>query len=409
VHDLLVIGGGPAGATCARRAAQKGLDVVLIEKAIHPREKTCGGVLSPKAVHLLDFDVSHLFEREFHAALVHTPAGRRTLLTRDGLRGYLVQRSTFDDFLLKKAHEAGAEIVQGTKVVAIEQLRKGIRALCAGDSYRAHLLVGADGVNGIVGRELRIRSRWDPDSVAVCIKAEVEVDPSEINRMCTPEEGHGRTALDFYYGLIEWGYGWCFPKRDTLDIGIGCRMDRARNLRDKWEVLISHVNRTKGLDLKVTAKTSARVPFGGIIGSYVARRSMLIGDAAGLVSPVSGEGISYAIESGTIAADVAFEAVRNRSAARIVEYEHRLGQGLLRELKELRWLARILYRSNKNIELICAIVDEDSVMRESLTDLLARAKSQSDLLRQIRKRMLLRYPLKTIRLGLQQSGQSRAV
>jgi flavin-dependent dehydrogenase len=360
-------------------------------------------------VDLLDFDVSHLFDREFQAAIVHTPTGRRTLLTRDGFRGHLVLRSAFDDFLLKRAREAGAEIVEGTEVVAIEQLRKGIRALCAGDSYKSHLLVGADGVNGIAGRELRIRSRWDSDSVGVCIKTEVQVDPADIDKMCRPKEANGRTALDLYFGLVEWGYGWCFPKHDTLDIGIGCRADRARNLRDKWEMLISHINKAEGLDLKVTTKTSARVPFGGLIGRYVARRSMLIGDAAGLVSPLSGEGISYAIESGTIAADVAVEAVRNKSATQILEYEHRLKEGLLGELKQLRLISRILYRSNKNIELICAIVDEDPVMREYMTDLLARAKSQSDLLRQIRNRLLLRHPLKAIRLGFQQSGQPQVV
>ncbi len=402
MHDLLVIGGGPAGATCARRAAQKGLDVVLIEKAVHPREKVCGGALSPRTADLLDFDISHLYEREFQAAVLHTPAGKHVILTRDGLRGHLVRRSTFDDFLLKKAREAGAEIVQGTKVVAIEQLRKGIRALGVGESYKAHLLVGADGVNSVASRQLRIRDRWNPECVAVCIDAEIPVDSSDIERLCISKEGHAQTSLDLYYGLVEWGYGWCFPKRETLNIGIGCRMDRAQNLRDKWKELISYVGKTKGLDLKVTGKTSARVPFGGSAGHHVARRSMLIGDAAGLVSPVSGEGISYAIESGIIAADVAFEAVRDKSSVHVVEYESRLKLGLLKEFNELRSLAGIVYKSNASVELICAIASEDPIMREHLTDILARIKPQSNLLSQIRKRIILHHPLKAIRLGLQQ-------
>lgn len=399
MHDLLVIGGGPAGATCARRAAQRGLDVVLIEKAVHPREKVCGGCLSPRTTDLLDFDISHLFEREFHAALVHTPT-RRSVLTRDGFRGHLIRRSAFDEFLLRKAHEAGVEIVQGTRIIAIEQLRKGIRALGIGESYRAHLLVGADGVNGIASKELRIRNGWRPDSVAVCIKAEVQMDPSDIDRLFTHKEGHGQTIIDLFYGHIEFGYGWCFPYYDTLNIGIGCRMDKAGCLRDRWKNLISYVEKTKGLHLTVTGTTSARVPFCGSVGRYVARRSMLIGDAAGLVSPVSGEGISYAIESGIIAADVAFETVKDRTPAHIVEYEQRLERGLLRELRELKWVAGILYRSNTNVDLICAIVDEDPLMREYMTDLLARTRPQRSLMGQIRKRMLLKHPLKAIRLGL---------
>ncbi len=400
MHDLLVIGGGPAGATCARRAAEKGLDVVLIEKTTHPREKPCGGALSPRVIDLLDFDISHLFQREFHGARIHTLTGRQTTLTRDGLKGYLIQRKEFDNFLLKKAEDAGVEVIQGTEVVAIEQLRKGIRALGVGESYKAHLLIGADGVNGITSKHLKIRDRWDPESVAVCIKAEVPIDSSEIEQMMTSERNHNPSFLDLYFGIVEWGYGWCFPLRESLNIGIGCRMDKSQNLRDKWGKFISYIETTRGRKLEIVGETSARIPFGGTTGRYAARRSMLVGDAAGLVSPISGEGISYAIESGILAADVAFNAVKNKSAAHITEYEKKVKQGVLRELKNMRNLARILYKSPANIELICTIADEDSVMREYLTDILSRAKSINDLWNELRKRMLLHHPLKTIRLGL---------
>ncbi|MFW9961685.1 MAG: NAD(P)/FAD-dependent oxidoreductase, partial [Candidatus Thorarchaeota archaeon] len=121
---------------------------------------------------------------------------------------------------------------------------------------------------------------------------------------------------------------------------------------------------------------------------------------AGLVSPVSGEGLSYAIESGILAANVAFKAIKNRSATYVTEYEQRLKQGILRELKELRYLAGILYKSSANVELICTIADEDSVIREYLTDIVARVKSVDDLWNDLRKRMLLHHPLKAIRLGL---------
>jgi len=400
LYDLLVIGGGPAGATCARRAAEKGLDVILIEKSVHPREKPCGGALSPRAVDLLDFDISHLFEREYQAALLHTPDGKQTVLTRDGFKGYLIQRRRFDDFLLKKAIEAGAEVIQGTEVVAIEQLRKGIRALGVGESYKAHLLVGADGVNGITSNQLRIRDRWDPNSVAVCINAEVPTDPSHIELVTTHKEGRGLTVLNLYFGLVELGYGWCFPLRESLNIGIGCRMDKAQGLRHKWERFITLIEKTVGCKLDITGEVATRVPFGGLAGRYVTRRSMLIGDAAGLASPISGEGISYAIESGILAADIAFNSVSEKSSGLIIHYEQRLKQGIIRELKELRSLAKILYKSNTNIELLCKIAKEDALMREYMTDILARAKPNADIWNRILKRMLLHHPLKAIRLIL---------
>jgi geranylgeranyl reductase family protein len=409
MHDLLVIGGGPAGATCARRAAEKGLDVVLLEKATHPREKPCGGALSPRAIELLDFDVSHLFEREYQAALIHTPAGKTTALTHKGFKGYLIQRSKFDEFLLKKARDAGVEVIQGTEVVAIEQLRRGIRALCVGESYKAHLLVGADGVNGITSKQLKIRDKWNSKEVAICIKAEAPMDSSEIERVISSDRLRTLAVIDLYFGLVEVGYGWCFPLRTSLNIGIGCRVDKANAIRDKWDQLILHIEKTKKCKLKMVGRTTARVPFGGLMDRHIARRSMLIGDAAGLVSSLSGEGISYAIESGILSANVAIETVREKSPSHIAKYEEVLKQELLGELNDMRVLARILYRSKANLELISEIANEDPVMREYMTDILARAKSHPNLWYQIRKRMLLHHPLKAVRFGLSQSDRKLAV
>jgi geranylgeranyl reductase family protein len=399
MHDLLVIGGGPAGSTCARRAAEGGLDVVLIEKEAHPLNKPCGGALSPRAVDLLGFEIKDAIERTFQAAVIHTPTGKKTILTREGLEACLISRSEFDRILLERARRAGVEVIQGTKIVAIEQLRKGIRALSVGDSYKGHLLVGADGVNGVTSKQLGIRKRWESKSVALCINAEFPAKSSDIERAMTTE-GHTQNVINLFYGLVDTGYGWCFPKRESLNIGIGCRMDRATNLRDKWDSLIRRIEKSKNIKLEVTKKTSARVPLGGGRGGVIARRTMLIGDAAGLVSPVSGEGISYAIESGLLAADIAREAVAKESPLHLIEYEQMLKQGLARELKMLRTIARIIYRSRGNIDLLCAIAERDSVIRECMTDIVARTKPYSDVMSKIRNRMLLHHPLKSIRLGL---------
>jgi geranylgeranyl reductase family protein len=399
MHDLLVIGGGPAGATCARRAAKGGLDVVLIEKDVHPRDKPCGGALSPRAIELLGFDIKDAIERAFQAALVYTPIGKKTILTRDGFEAYLVNRSEFDRILLERARQAGVEVIQGTKIVAIEQLRKGIRALSVGDSYKGHLLVGADGVNGITSRRLGIRKRWEPKSVALCINAEFPAESSDIESVMTIK-GYEQNVINLFYGLVNTGYGWCFPKRESLNIGIGCRMDSASNLRYKWNSLIKQIERSKKIKLDISKKTSARVPLGGGKDRIIARRTMLIGDAAGLASPVSGEGISYAIESGLLAAEIACEAVAEESPLRLREYEQRLRHGLVSELKTLRTFARVIYRTRWNIDLLCGIAESDSVIREYMTDILARTKPDSDIMSKIRNRMLLRHPLKSIRLGL---------
>jgi len=206
MHNLIIVGGGPAGASCARRAALHGLDVVLLEKSVHPRDKLCGGGLTPRTKDLVDFDINGVIERDIHAVRLISPSGRRPYLKRDTQAGYTVKRDKFDHHPLKKAEEAGTRVEQGNEVVAIEQLRSGIRVLTRDDSYKAPLLVAADGVNGIVARSLGIRKRWPSDRVGLCIAADVPVDSSEIERIMSVSEEEDCMPIEIYLGLVEWGF-----------------------------------------------------------------------------------------------------------------------------------------------------------------------------------------------------------
>jgi flavin-dependent dehydrogenase len=185
-----------------------------------------------------------------------------------------------------------------------------------------------------------------------------------------------------------------------LNIGLGCRLDKAKGLRDKWEPFLIKMAQDKDIQITVTKKTSARVPVGGNKGRIIGRRSMLIGDAAGLVSAVSGEGISFAIESGNLAADVATEAIKEKSPVHIVEYDRRMKKQYLQELKDLRFLAGIIYKSDNNLELILDILDRDQSLSDYITDIFARISPNSKMKYKITKRLLAKHPLKAIRLGL---------
>ncbi|MFX1483182.1 MAG: FAD-dependent monooxygenase, partial [Promethearchaeota archaeon] len=283
-------------------------------------------------------------------------------------------------------------------IVGIEQLRSGIRALAVGDSYKSHLLVGADGVNGVTARELGIRTKWHQERVALCFVADVPLSRNEITN--TMQTHDSEPAIELYFGMVPWGYGWCFPKSAEYSIGLGCRFDKSHSLESAWDMLVARIEHEKGIELDLANRTSYRVPLGGKIDRCVARRSMLIGDAAGLVSPMTGEGISYAIESGVLAARTSIDAVRTKSPLRIKEYENQVKGHMSRELADLRWLTGILHRSKRNVDLVCQIADEDPIMREYLTDLLARTRRFSDLKISLVKRLLARHPLKAARLGL---------
>jgi flavin-dependent dehydrogenase len=128
---------------------------------------------------------------------------------------------------------------------------------------------------------------------------------------------------------------------------------------------------------------------------------MLVGDAAGLVSPLTGEGISYAIESGALAAKVAIEAVTAKSPRHVIEYDKRVKEGMSRELADSRMITGILNKSNRHTELLFQIADEDPIMREYLTDIVSRIRPYSDLKISFGKRLVTKHPLKAIKLGFE--------
>jgi geranylgeranyl reductase family protein len=399
LYDLTVVGGGPAGATCARLAAKAGLDVVLLDKAHHPRVKPCGGALGPQAIQEIDIDISGTIEKTFNTAMVYTPSGDSVRLTSEGLIGHIVTRSEFDEYLLQKAEDAGVEVIQGVEVVGLEQLRSGVRALAVGDSYKSHLLVGADGVNGIIAKELGVRSKWSPTQIAVCMNMVVQLAPEEVESVMRPE-ADGLPTIELYFGLVSWGYGWCFPKRDGLNIGIGCRVDKLGDLQEIWQKFVSKIEDEKGVEIDISDRVSYRLPLGDRLNRVIGRRSMLVGDAAGLVSPLTGEGISYAIQSGKLAAKIAFEAVSTKSPLHIVEYDKQLKETVGKELADTRWIAGILHKSFKHTDLLFRVAAEDPVMRDHLTNVVSRVSTFSEIRTKIIARMITKHPLKAVRLGL---------
>ncbi|MHA1924973.1 MAG: NAD(P)/FAD-dependent oxidoreductase [Candidatus Thorarchaeota archaeon] len=398
MHDLVVVGGGPAGTSCARAAALRGLDVLLIDKDEFPRHKICAGGLTQRVAGLLDFDIDPVVERRFSGGRVYSSSGACLEIKRDDYAGYLVKRSVFDNYLLEKAKEVGVEVVEDSKAVAVEQLRSGIRVLTHGDSHKGHLLIGADGVKGIVAKQVGIRTRWKPETVALCIAADVSLDEDDIERCMSMSDKNDTVALDLYFGLLEMGYGWCFPKRNEVNIGIGCRIDRAANLRDRWMAFVRKLEEQKKLSLDLSRQSAYRVPYGPSKMNYVARRTMLIGDAAGLVSPISGEGIFYAIKSGHIAAEVAYEAVEKKNPYHVMEYENLLRKTILKDLSAAGYLAKMVYKSKRNMDLLIQIAQEDPIMREHIIDFMAGTRPLQQTKRDIMKRMTTSHPLKALKL-----------
>jgi geranylgeranyl reductase family protein len=309
VYDLIVVGAGPAGSTCARKAAEFGLDVLVLDKAHHPRRKACGGGLTVRIKKALDLDFTRVVEREVCGQRFYYSSGKsKTYLLPDSA-GYTVRREDFDQFLLQKAAEAGATAQQGIQVTDVIEELSQVVVVAGKESYSAKLVVGADGPNSIVARKTGLKARWNDDEIALCIEAAVPMDPSEILRIVGDPKGSERIILEFYIGFLQKGYAWAFAKKNEFSLGIGAVVSAVSNLKAYWSRFVTSFEKRNDVKCKLVGQTAARIPMCGIIEKPYSNRIMLIGDAGGFVKSNTGEGITYAIESAKIAADVAMDII----------------------------------------------------------------------------------------------------
>ena len=319
MYDLIVVGAGPAGASAARTAAQHGLNTLILEKERLPRNKLCGGGVTPKVLTKLDFKLpKELIEYEAKAARIHLGESIHRFET-DQTLVYMTSRSKFDSFLAEKAVEAGAELKDRTPVRSVEATTTHVDVKTSDGDFRSKILIGADGMGSPTARTGGFYESWKPDQVAYAIESEVYVGEKGIRDFVGDV-----SYFDLYFGVSSAGYGWVFPKNDHLTVGVGCRLSR---LRDGQELLNGFTKRVPGLETFEIPKPQAHlIPLGGAAKVPTARdRMLLAGDCAGFAEPLLGEGIYFSIWGGQIAADVAAEACERQRFDRkfLSEYERR--------------------------------------------------------------------------------------
>ena len=314
--DVLIVGGGPAGSTCAAKLVQAGLDVVVLDKKLFPRDKPCAGWITPQVVSALKLDLAdygqqHVLQpiRGFGCGVI---GGREVTADYGRTISYGIRRCEFDDFLL---HRSGARQALGEAVKSIE--RTGGQWLING-KYRAALLVGAGGHFCPVARLLGNRDGGE-EAVVAAQEAEFEATPEQLAKCRVSAE-----VPELFFCPDLKGYGWCFRKGNYLNIGLG-RLDKER--------LSSHVNefcrflRERGkIDFDVTARFVGHAyrVYQQIRPVLYGDGALLIGDAAGLAYPQSGEGIRPAVESALLAAEVILTAGGSYGEVELSAYELRI-------------------------------------------------------------------------------------
>jgi flavin-dependent dehydrogenase len=323
--DALIVGGGPAGSTCAWKLRQAGVDPMVVDAAVFPRDKVCAGWITPQVITELDLDVEEYRRGRtfqpitgFRVGLI---GGHEEIEAAYGRPvSFGIRRCEFDHYLLQRS---GARVKAGTPIASI---RRHGGDWIVNDSIRTPILVGAGGQFCPVARW--INGPMNAAPLVVAQEGEFPID--DIAGDAFAIEGE---LPELYFCRDLKGYGWCVRKGSYLNVGLG-RLDR-QSLPAAAAQFVAFLQARR----KIPAHASWRW-HGHAYALYDSRRRrvvdsgvMLAGDAAGLAYPQSGEGIRPAIESGLLAAATIVEANGQYTESRLKPYEERLhtrfGPGLL--------------------------------------------------------------------------------
>lgn len=360
MFDAIVVGLGPAGATAAYRLAKAGLKVLGIDKATFPRYKSCGGCISTKIERALDFDISSVVEDTVYGATFTYRSTRTMDIMSDEPVGYNVMRDRFDNLLVERAREAGAEVVEGVRVTALKESGDSVTVTtAAGETYTGRFVIGADGSSGFTGREY---FGLDAKECAVSITAEVPYDRSTAGVA-------GKLFIDF--GTIPYGYGWIFPKEKYLSVGMAGDTIKVKGaVKDYFNSFVTSHELLKSFD--ITERTGWTVPiFYEGASKAVKGRVLLVGDTGHLVDPFLGEGIYYAIITAQNAAS-AVEGALKRGDADLGAYQGWLEETVYPEFKEAEKLSDLVYNHPR---LWYSILEKDPAIMLRYYDVIRGAES----------------------------------
>jgi len=326
--DVAVVGGGPAGLAAASAAAAAGARTVILERAEHPRYKTCGGGLIGASLGAVAGQVELPARDQIRSATFTLRGGRElTHSEREPLLA-MVTRAEFDAALADRAQQQGAVLRQQALVRAVDQAGECASArLADGSSVTAAVIIGADGSSGVAARHVGAEFA----QVDLGLELEIAVPPAAASQWA------GRVLLD--WGRMPASYGWVFPKGDVLTVGVIAARGNGAATRDYLREFVAQL----GLAGYEAVRDSGHLTRCRTDGSPLRRSRVLVaGDAAGLLEPWTREGISFALRSGALAGEFAAKAAVADSpaaaGASLDEYVAAVNATLVPEMRAGRML-----------------------------------------------------------------------
>jgi geranylgeranyl reductase family protein len=328
-HDVIVVGAGPAGATLAYELAKRGIGVLVLEKEKLPRYKCCAGGVTSKAAKLLDFDISEVVENVIYEITFTFNLGSPYLGQHGQPLMYTVMRDVFDYFLVQRARQLGAALMDGQKITQIQVSGDWVEISTADNNFRSRLVVGADGAYSVVARELGMRRSIE---YATGIESEIVVPEEELVKW--------KSRAQMELGCVSRGYAWVFPKRDHLSMGVACHTSKARHLNRHHQKFLNSLSMGSYTIARSSSHLIPTCTKGGLVWQD---KALLLGDAAGLADPLTGEGIYNAILSAQLAAPVIASSLAH-DKVKLEDYQKAVDKKIMSELRIARVLSKFFAR-----------------------------------------------------------------
>ncbi|MEX2284704.1 MAG: geranylgeranyl reductase family protein [Gemmatimonadota bacterium] len=301
-YDVIVVGAGPAGCAAAYDLVAAGKRVLLIDRRRFPREKPCAGGITIKTVRRLRYSIAPVVRQVCTDLVIGNGLHTSTTFRSAHATCVMTVRSEFDDFCLQRTLERGAELETVPHIHSIVETADGVTVDTTNGAFEAAHLVGADGANSVVRRFMPALGRI---AHGFAIEA--------IVRTATPP------SMAFDFGVVDFGYGWLFPKRDHVNVGLYTNSGSTRPGR----AALAEYAAAKLGTARLEHVVGHHIGLEGWKHSHATARIALAGDAAGLVDPLLGEGIHNAVASGQAAAAAIVIALASRTELAPI-YRHQL-------------------------------------------------------------------------------------
>ncbi len=388
MYDVVVIGAGPGGATASRFLAERGLKVCMIDKDAFPRDKPCGGGFSRSIIDEFNYlqPRTHDFLKGVaRVGVLHSP--NRQIVLEGRVDMALTLRYDFDNVLFEEAVASGVLPLTGIRAKHVIFHDDVVTTeLSDGRSVQSKVVIGSDGATSMVARETGLNHRWSSSRITACRVCEVPVAPNAIIDRYTDD-----LKYHFFSNLEgKPGYGWIFPKQETINIGLGVVGTHAKGLP---QVFDSFVRYLKNVDLlpkssDLSGVKGALVPTAGPINKTVSDRCLILGDAAGHVSPLTGGGIVYAMRAARHAANILPGALENDAldAASLIKYQ-RLWQSDFGNDFQNQLLAQKIFTS-PFANLLFHIGSKDKKIQDLVSDAMAESSEREIDVKQLMFRTL---------------------